>query len=335
MPTKPDTTGKPGRKGRGRGRPGEARYRSAAAVERRAERGALRRAEALLAQQTREDRPVDAPVADQLSYVEGLRLQSAPQLGAEDFLNDQNTVRGGLPQHQEVSRSARRGFARFAERYPQLAEVVRGTPGRSARRSFAVEQGGQRVRQGFLWRGLESVAEEGNTAEAETEEQVYARIQADLETQVDEAHEAEEDRESVTTVSAGGRAVTRVPPEEATVLETRTVTHPPTSVWDSASEGEEAEGTLRHIPSSSSHRAEQPLVEVAQERAEAESVDNYSRSSYSDRSSYSRSSNWSWGRDHWERYEPYAGNLRYQQWNTWDWRQRGYQGQDYGYHRNY
>ena len=317
MPTKPDTTGKPGRKGRGRERPGEARYRSAAAVERRAE------AEALLAQQTREDRPVDAPVADQLSYVEGLRRQSAPQLGAEDFLNDQNTVRGGLPQHQEVSRPARRGFGRFAERYPQLAEVVRGTPGRSARRSFAVEQGGQRVRQGFLWRGLESVAEEGNTAEAETEEQVYACIQADLETQVDEAHEAEEDRESVTTVSAGGRAVTRVPPEGATVLETRTVTHPPTSVWDSASEGEEAE---------------QPLVEVAQERAEAESVDNYSRSSYSDRSSYSgsgRSSNWSWGRDHWERYEPYAGNLRYQQWNTWDWRQRGYQGQDYGYHQNY
>ena len=81
----PVTTGKPGQKGKGRRSPGETRWQSAAAVERRAERGALRKAGALLqAPAPRPGQPVDAPTAERLSYVEGLRLQSAPQLG-DDF----------------------------------------------------------------------------------------------------------------------------------------------------------------------------------------------------------------------------------------------------------
>jgi len=37
---------------------------------------------------------VDAPTAERLSYVEGLRLQSAPQLGDPDFVDHRNPVRG-------------------------------------------------------------------------------------------------------------------------------------------------------------------------------------------------------------------------------------------------
>lgn len=79
----PVATGKPSQKGKGRRRPGETRWRSAAAVERRAERGALRRAEAALrASGSVAEEPVEVPRAESLSFAEGLRLQSAPQLGA-------------------------------------------------------------------------------------------------------------------------------------------------------------------------------------------------------------------------------------------------------------
>ena len=66
--------------------------------------------------------------------------------------------------------------------------------------------------------------------------------------------------------------------------------------------------------------------------------DNYSSSSYSTGSystSRASSSNWSHGRDHWERYEPYHANYRFQhnEWRNWaDW---GAYGQGYGYHRGW
>ena len=97
---------------------------------------------------------MDAPTAERLSYVEGLRLQSAPQLGDPDFVDHRNPVRGGIPAHSAAPTAAQRGFNRFARRYPHLAEQVRRNPGRSSRNSYARETGGHRVAHGLLGEGL-------------------------------------------------------------------------------------------------------------------------------------------------------------------------------------
>ena len=246
-------------KGKGRRSPGETRWRSAAAVERRAERGALRRAEALLqAPAPRPGQPVDAPTAERLSYVEGLRLQSAPQLGDPDFVDHRNPVRGGIPAHSAASTAAQRGFNRFARRYPHLAEQVRRNPGRSSRNSYARETGGRRVAHGLLGEGLESVDE--NATQTASEE-VLERIRQDLRSETDEDETVfvdgvpEEDGSSSSsaptqvTRTVGGRAVTRLPEDRDTVIpednqtefSEATLTHAPTSVWYSVDEEETEE----------------------------------------------------------------------------------------------
>lgn len=333
----PVATGKPSQKGKGRRRPGETRWRSAAAVERRAERGALRRAEAALqASGSVAEEPVEVPRAESLSFAEGLRLQSAPQLGAPDFVDSNNPVRGGLPTQSGASWSARRGFDRFAKRYPHLAEQVRRFPGQTARHSYARETGGRRVSHGLREQGLEPVAEETDS------EVVLEQIRQDLATQVDEDATVFSEPEAsssssvptAVTRTVGGRAVTRVPADRATVIPEEednqtvvtetTLTHPPTTVGYSVDEEEEEQ-----------------TAEVAAEQEQGEQ-DNHSSSSYSRSDSYSSrssSTNWSYGKDNWERYEPYHLNYRYQRtvWQDWDW-QWGAQGKgqaQYGYYRGW
>ena len=282
---------------------------------------------------------MDAPTAERLSYVEGLRLQSAPQLGDPDFVDHRNPVRGGIPAHSAASTAAQRGFNRFARRYPHLAEQVRRNPGRSSRNSYARETGGRRVAHGLLGEGLESVDE--NATQTASEE-VLERIRQDLRSETDEDETVfvdgvlEEDGSSSSsaptqvTRTVGGRAVTRLPEDRDTVIpednqtefSEATLTHAPTSVWYSVDEEETEEAAEQATEENEQQEAaEGDSGEVGQEQYE----DNYSSSSYSTGSystSRASSSNWSHGRDHWERYEPYHANYRFQhnEWRNWaDW----------------
>ena len=202
---------------------------------------------------------MDAPTAERLSYVEGLRLQSAPQLGDPDFVDHRNPVRGGIPAHSAVSTAAQRGFNRFARRYPHLAEQVRNNPGRSTRNSYARETGGRRAAHGLLGEGLEPAVDENATQTAS--EEVLERIRQDLRSETDEDETVfvdgvlEEDGSSSSsaptqvTRTAGGRAVTRLPEDRDTVIpednqtefSEATLTHAPTSVWYSVDEEETEE----------------------------------------------------------------------------------------------
>ena len=219
---------------------------------------------------------MDAPTAERLSYVEGLRLQSAPQLGDPDFV-------------------AQRGFNRFARRYPHLAEQVRRNPGRSSRNSYARETGGRRVAHGLLGEGLESVDE--NATQTASEE-VLERIRQDLRSETDEDEKVfvdgvpEEDGSSSSsaptqvTRTVGGRAVTRIPEDRDTVIpednqtefSEATLTRAPTSVWYSVDEEETEEAAEQATEENEQQEAaEGDSGEVGQEQYE----DNYSSSSYS------------------------------------------------------
>lgn len=100
-------------------------------------------------------------------------------------------MEGGLPLHSEASRASRRGFERFEASYPHLAKVLKNTPGKSSRTSYAKETGGRRVARGLRGQGLEPVAEE--TEPREPTEAVLDRIREDLRSNSDTAgNEAEE-----------------------------------------------------------------------------------------------------------------------------------------------
>ena len=295
---------------------------------------------------------MDAPTAERLSYVEGLRLQSAPQLGDPDFVDHRNPVRGGIPAHSAASTAAQRGFNRFARRYPHLAEQVRRNPGRSSRNSYARETGGRRVAHGLLGEGLESVDE--NATQTASEE-VLERIRQDLRSETDEDETVfvdgvpEEDGSSSSsaptqvTRTVGGRAVTRLPEDRDTVIpednqtefSEATLTHAPTSVWYSVDEEETDKAAEQATEENEQQEAaEGDSGEVGQEQYE----DNYSSSSYSTGSystSRASSSNWSHGRDHWERCEPYHANYRFQHKEWRNWAGWGAYGQGYGYHRGW
>ncbi|CAL1169149.1 unnamed protein product [Cladocopium goreaui] len=159
--------------------------------------------------------PVDAPTAERLSYVEGLRLQSAPQLGDPDFVDHRNPVRGGIPAHSAVSAAAQRGFNRFARRYPHLAQQERSNPGRSARSSYARETGGAHA---LLGEGLEPVDENATqTASEEVEDGSSSSSSAPTH------HTDHQDNQ--------------------TEFSEATLTHTPTSVWYSVDEEETEEAT--------------------------------------------------------------------------------------------
>ena len=150
--TTPVTTGKGGKgdKGKHRGK-GETRQRSAAAVERRLLRGAARRAETWLKEgETEGTGQCKRPRREELDYVEALRLQSVPESAVPEFLNERNTVQGGLPTWGSTHGASQRVWGRFQREFPQLSQVVSSTPGRSARRAYAQEEGGRRVAQGIV-----------------------------------------------------------------------------------------------------------------------------------------------------------------------------------------
>ena len=196
----PVTTRKGGKeqKGQHRGK-GETRQRSAAAVERRILRGAARRAEAWLSsEEGQEAGQCKRPRREELDYVEALRLQSVPESAVPEFLNERNTVQGGLPTWGSTHGASQRVWGRFQREFPQLSQVVSSTPGRTARRSYALEEGGRRVAQGIV-------------GEAD---QRARRAQPGVRTEAGEEEEEEEER---TLLGDGDETV--VEEEAATVLD--------------------------------------------------------------------------------------------------------------------
>ena len=82
-----------------------------------------RRAENLLAQEESEtSQPVDLPNAEELSFEQGLALQSVPELN--EVADDTRTVRGGLPQQAQSVGASRRVWDRFQKQYPRLSKVT-------------------------------------------------------------------------------------------------------------------------------------------------------------------------------------------------------------------
>ena len=88
-----------------------------------------RRAENLLAQEGSEtSQPVDLPNAEELSFEQGLALQSVPELN--EVTDDTRTVRGGLPQQtQSVGLLAGCGIA-FKSSTPAFQRLWRLKPGK-------------------------------------------------------------------------------------------------------------------------------------------------------------------------------------------------------------
>ena len=93
-----------------------------------------RRAENLLAQEESEtSQPVDLPNAEELSFEQGLALQSVPELN--EVADDTRTVRGGLSQQAQSVGASCRVWERFQKQYPRLSKVVASEAGKSARLS--------------------------------------------------------------------------------------------------------------------------------------------------------------------------------------------------------
>ena len=128
-----------------------------------------RRAENLLAQEASEtSQPVDLPNAEELSFEQGLALQSVPELN--EVTDDTRTVRGGLPQQAQSVGASRRVWDRFQRQYPRLSKVVASDAGKSARRSAVRDVAGRRVAQGLGSTASSSrvvpSGEDGSTTEA-------------------------------------------------------------------------------------------------------------------------------------------------------------------------
>ena len=100
-----------------------------------------RRAENLLAQEGSEtSQPVDLPNAEELSFEQGLALQSVPELN--EVTDDTRTVRGGLPQQtQSVGLLAGCGIA--------FKSSMASEAGKGARLSAVHDLAGRRVAQGL------------------------------------------------------------------------------------------------------------------------------------------------------------------------------------------
>ena len=278
--TTPVTTGKGGKgdKGKHRGK-GETRQRSAAAVERRLLRGAARRAETWLKEgETEGTGQCKRPRREELDYVEALRLQSVPESAVPEFLNERNTVQGGLPTWGSTHGASQRVWGRFQREFPQLSQVVSSTPGRSARRAYAQEEGGRRVAQGIV----------GDA------DRRARRAQPGVLTEVGE--EAEEEREENRTLFEGEDET--VDEEAATIFEDNE-THFPEEFQtilpdeDSETEWETAESSS--VAASEVARAVRDLdlrSEKAKEEVKEEEEENQasgSRSNWSSRGSSSAS----------------------------------------------
>lgn len=88
-----------------------------------------------------------------------------PEQEAAEFLDERNTVVGGLPSDRRASGVAKRLWSNFKEKHPNLSTVVQSLPGKSARKPYAQEEGGRRVAQGLVREG-EQVKEEPANASA-------------------------------------------------------------------------------------------------------------------------------------------------------------------------
>ena len=152
-----------------------------------------------------------------LSAEDALRLQARPSegsnLGFGEWLDEDAWVPEELPPTSDSGQ-----WERLRAQYPGLATIAAQNPGRQARSSYLQKVAGQRVQEG-LGR-LARTSRRGTAASS------------------DEA-EASEEREEPSS------AARVIPPTEAGHTEPArsgasvvTLTHQPTSVWDSESEGE-------------------------------------------------------------------------------------------------
>lgn len=227
------------------------------------------------------------PRSEELDYVEALRLQSVPEAAVPEFPNPRNTVEEGLPTCRGSQGATQRVWGKFQREFPQLSTVVGSTPGRSARRSYAQEEGGRRVAQGIVGEADQRARREqpGVRTEAGEEEEERTLFSDEDETVDDEHPTIFDDNETQVTEEYQ----TILPDEDS---ETEWATAASSSVAAS-----EVARAVRDLDLQSQKAKEEKEEAKEEEKAWSSWNSNWSEASSSSRWSQSASSRSNWTSD--------------------------------------